>query len=67
MYSNNTLLTEWSQSTLVLLTFSEDSLRVRFNFFEVQLIYNVVLVSGVQQRDSVIHTYISTFPDSFSL
>ena len=25
---------------------------------EVSLIYNVVLVSGVQQSDSVIHTYI---------
>ena len=27
-------------------------------FIEVYLIYNVVLVSGVQQSDSVIHTYI---------
>ena len=26
---------------------------------EVQLIYSIVLVSGVQQSDSVIHTYIS--------
>ena len=26
-----------------------------------ELIYNVVLVSGVQQSDSDIHTYISTF------
>ena len=26
-------------------------------FFEVQLIYNVVLVSSVQQSDSVIHIY----------
>ena len=28
---------------------------------EVELIYNVVLVSGTQQSDSVIHTYISIF------
>ena len=30
-----------------------------FFFIEVYLIYNVVLVSGVQQSDSVIHTYLS--------
>ena len=30
-------------------------------FIEVQLIYNVVLISGVQQRESLIHTHISTF------
>ena len=30
-------------------------------FMEVQLIYNVVLVSGVQQNDSVIHTYTFFF------
>ena len=29
-------------------------------FIGVELIYNVVLVSGVQQRESVIHTHIST-------
>ena len=34
---------------------------------EVELIYNVVLVSGVQQSDSVIYTYISFFSDSFPL
>ena len=36
-----------------------------FSFFliEVWLIYNVVLVSSVQQRDSIIHIY--SFPDSF--
>ena len=33
-------------------------------FIEVQLIYNVVLVSGVQQSDSDIYTYIF-FSDSF--
>ena len=33
----------------------------------VQLIYHFVLVSGVQQNDSVIHTYITIFSDSFPL
>ena len=28
------------------------------NFIEIQLIYNVVLTSAVQQSDSIIHTYI---------
>ena len=32
-----------------------------FFFIELQLVYNVVLVSGVQQSDSFIHTYISIF------
>ena len=32
---------------------------------ETQLIYNVVLVSGVPQSDSVIHIY--SFSDSFPL
>ena len=30
-------------------------------FIEVQLIYNVVLISAIQQSDSVIHIYIYTF------
>ena len=30
-------------------------------FIEVQLIYNVVLVSGAQQSDSVIHIYLFFF------
>ena len=30
----------------------------KFFFIEVQLIYKVVLVSGIQKSDSVIHTYI---------
>ena len=34
---------------------------------EVQFIYNVVLVSGVQQSDSVIHICIYSFSDSFPL
>ena len=29
------------------------------------MIYNVVLVSGVQQSDSVMHIHASTFSDSF--
>ena len=32
-----------------------------FNFIEVQLIYSVVLISAVQQDDSVIHTYTFFF------
>ena len=34
---------------------------------EVQLIYNVVLMSAVQERDSVIHIYTFFFLDSFPL
>ena len=54
----------------------EDSTKVfgqycRSVFFEVWLIYNVVLVSGVQQSDLVIHIYmyicIYSFSDSFPL
>ena len=32
-----------------------------FFFTEVLLIYNVVLISGVQQNDSVIYTHIHTY------
>ena len=32
-----------------------------FNFIGVQLMYNVVLVSGVQQIDSVIHIHVYIF------
>ena len=35
------------------------SLFLKFYFIEIQLIYNVVLVSGVQQSDSVIHIHNS--------
>ena len=46
------------------------SRKVFLSFFpssiKVQLIYNVVLVSSVQQSDSVIHAYIS-ISDSFPL
>ena len=40
-----------------------------FSFFliEVQLIYSVVLISAVQQSDSVIYTYIHSFLYSFPL
>lgn len=31
---------------------------VLFNFTEIYLIYNVVLISSVQQSDSVMHAYI---------
>ena len=35
-----------------------------FNYFfiEIQLIYNVVLISAVQQSDSVIHSFSYSFP-----
>ena len=36
------------------------------SFNEVQLIYKIVLVSGVQQSDSVIHSYVHTHIYSFS-
>lgn len=36
-------------------------------FLEVQLIYNVVLVSGIQQNDLVIHTYFYILFHSFSI
>ena len=34
---------------------------LKFNFIEVYLIYNVVLVSGIQQSDSVIHINTAIF------
>ena len=34
-------------------------------YIGIELISNVVLVSGVQQSDSVIHKYIYYFSDSF--
>ena len=44
--------------------FSEATQRCRrlvffFLLIEIQLIYNAVLVLGVQQSDSIIHTYVS--------
>ena len=40
-------------------------------FIEVQLIYNAVLASGVQQSDSLLyihtHTHVYSFSDSFFL
>ena len=38
-----------------------------FNFIEVWLIYKVVVISAVQQSDSVIHTYIYSLAYSFPL
>ena len=34
---------------------------------EVQLIYSVVLISGVQHSDSVLHVCVYSFSDSFPL
>ena len=34
---------------------------------EIELIYNVVLVSGIQQSDSVIHIYITLYLHSLLL
>lgn len=34
---------------------------------EIELVYYIVLVSGVQQNDSVTHTHIYSFADSFPL
>ena len=43
----------------------------KFSFLKkcigVELIYNVALVSGVQQSDSVIRIYTYSFSDSFPL
>ena len=47
-----------------LLAFLKNFCSKNFNFIGVQLIYNVVLVSGVQQSDSIIHIFI-LFLDSF--
>ena len=48
---------------------SKEALKYFISFFSnwIYLIYEVVLVSGVWQSDSVIHTYIHIFSDSFSL
>ena len=71
--------TRWGQQLVLLKT---DLLLYQlefssFNFIGLQLIYNAVLVSGVQQSDSIIypfffmyayiHTHIHSFPDSFLL
>ena len=39
------------------------------NFIGIELIYNIVLVSDVQQKDSVMHIYIYiySFLDSFPI
>ena len=41
--------------------------KINLIFTEVQLIYNVVLISAVQQSDSVIHIYIIFLKYSFPL
>ena len=42
-------------------------LNLKKNFVEVELIFSIVLVSGVQQSESVIllYTYVYSFLDSF--
>ena len=50
-----------SNPKVLLLAFLEDSLRVRFNFFWSTVDLQCCVVSGVQQRDSAIHTYILLF------
>ena len=42
----------------------ENQISLFLNFIEAQLIYNVVLISAIQQRNSVIHVYI-LFPILF--
>ena len=38
-----------------------------FFLIEIHLIYNIVFISGVQESDSVIYTYMYSFSYSFSL
>ena len=39
----------------------------KFFDFILELIYNVVLISGVQHSDSVLHVCVYSFSDSFPL
>ena len=43
------------------------SLLFFFFLIEIHLIYNIVFISGVQESDSVIYTYMYSFSYSFSL
>ena len=45
--------------------YTEQNIKITLFFMEVELIYSVVLVSGVQQSDSVIH--VCTYSFSYSL
>ena len=47
-----------SQNELCKLVIAYEGLSPRFPFIEVQLIYNVMLISGVQQSDSVMRIYM---------
>ena len=64
---SNCALTSWYQVLLYLMNFSAMWKMAFLNFFflkkiEVNVIYNIVLASGVQPSDSLIHmcTYIHT-------
>ena len=61
VYLNNLEIISWVLIALVfnMISLSLCNLLVFFTFLiEASLIYKVVLVSGVQQSDSVIHIYI---------
>ena len=47
------------------LGFNAKRLFKKITFIGVQLVYNVVLVSSVQQNESVIHIHVSTVLESF--
>ena len=47
------------------LGFNAKRLFKKITFIGVQLVYNVVLVSSVQQNESIIHIHVSTLLESF--
>ena len=55
------ILDHWTTKDVPDIFSLETCISFFFFFIEVQLIYNVVLVSGTQQSDSAIHTCISIF------
>ena len=59
------LLNTWKSSRYLQVLVTKTLLKI---FIGIELIYNIVLVSGVEQSESVIYTHISTlFLDSFSI
>ena len=42
-------------------------LKILILYWAIKLVNNVMLVSGVQKNDSVSHTYIHSFPNSFPI
>ena len=62
---------QWGVEREILLVLSRDFTELQcliylyFNFIAIQLIYNVVLVSAVQQSQSVTHVHIFTFLKRF--